>query len=72
MLYPFATDSYTMTMSVGLPYDAPHTEGQTFYKYTRNYAVLKIVIPYAVPAGYMIKLAFTSVYMYTGQVYANF
>lgn len=70
-LYPIATASYPLTMTLGLPYDAPFQDAMQFYRYTNCMVQLKILIPYTVPDGYVIRLSFTSATIYDGTAYAN-
>ncbi len=60
MLYPIATASYTMTMSLGLPYDAPFQDAMQYYQYKNNYIQISILIPYSVPSGYALKIKLNS------------
>lgn len=70
-LYPIATASYPLTMTLGLPFNAPFQDAMQFYRYTECYVQLSIVIPYSLPEGYTIRLVFTSATYYVGTVYAN-
>ena len=70
-LYPIATASYPLTMTIGLPYNAPFQDAMQFYRYTQIYVQLSILIPYSVPEGYKLRLEFTSIYYYPGTVYIN-
>lgn len=56
MLYPIATTSFPLTVTMGLPYDAPFQDAMQYYKYTQNYMQFSIQIPYTVPAGYSLRL----------------
>jgi hypothetical protein len=71
-LYPIATASYTLTMALGLPYNAPFQGAMQFYQYSNNYIQLSIQIPYSVPEGYTIRIVLTSATFYEGTAYANF
>jgi len=56
MLYPIATASYPLTMTLGLPYNAPFLGAMQFYQYTNEYIQISIQIPYAVPLGYVLRI----------------
>lgn len=72
MLYPIATVSYPLTLTLGLPYSAPFQGPMQYYQNTNQYIQLSIQIPYSVPAGYAILIQLTSATFYTGTAYANF
>ncbi len=72
MLYPIATVSYPLTMTLGLPYNMPFLESMQYYKYTSNYIQITIFIPYTVPNNYVIRIRLTRATFYAGTVYANF
>lgn len=57
MLYPIATNSYSLSMVLGLPHNAPFVGPMRFYyQRTQNMAQIKLTIPYAVPNGYSIRI----------------
>ena len=72
MLYPIATVSYPLTMTLSLPYNAPFLDAMRFYQNINQYIQVSILIPYAVPANYVICLQLTSAILYQGTAYANF
>ena len=72
MLYPIATVSYPLTLTLGLPYNAPFQGAMKYYINTNQYVQLSIQIPYSVPDGYGIRIKLTSATFYTGSAYANF
>lgn len=71
MLYPIATVSYPLTMTLGLPYDAPFTDSMQYYQYNANYIQLSISIPYSIPADYKLRIVLTSATFYIGTAYIN-
>lgn len=72
MLYPIATVSYPLTLTLGLPYNAPFQGAMKYYQNTNQYIQLSIQIPYSVPDGYSIRIKLTSAFFYAGTAYANF
>ena len=72
MLYPIATTSYGLTVSLGLPYDAPFQNSMNLYYQMWQFVQVKIAIPYSVPDGYSIRLDLTNAQFYSGTAYANF
>jgi len=72
MLYTIKTVSYPLTMTLGLPYDAPFEGPMQYYINLEQFAQVKIVIPYSVPDGYSIRLVLSSAYFYQGTAYSNF
>lgn len=73
MLYPIATASYPLTLTLGLPYDAPFQDAMQYYQSTQNYIQLSILIPYTIPEGYVMRIQFTNnnAYFYAGTAYIN-
>ena len=72
MLYPVATVSYPLGVTLGLPFNAPFQDAMQFYAYSYTMVQLSVTIPFAVPAGHVIRLVITNGYFYTGATYANF
>ena len=72
MLYPIATASYPLALSLGLPYNAPFQGAMQYYQNTNQYIQLSIQIPYSVPDAYSIRIDLASATFYTGSAYANF
>ena len=72
MLYPIATGSYPLTLTLGLPYDSPFMGAMQYYKYTNQYIKISIQLPYSVPDGYVIRVQMTSATIYSGTAYADF
>ena len=72
MLYPIATVSYPLTVSIGLPYSAPIHEAMQFYEWLYQYVTVTITIPYTVPDGYSIRIQLLNAQILQGSAYANF
>lgn len=72
MLYPIATVSYPLTITLGIPNGAPFTGAMQYYQYTNQYIQVEIQIPYSVPNGYVIRVELTSASIYSGTAYADF
>ncbi len=64
MLYPIATVSYPLSMTLGLPYNAPFLDAMRFYQNVNQYIQVSILIPYSVPVNYAICLQLTSATLY--------
>lgn len=72
MLYPIATVSYPLTLTVGLPYSAPMQGPMQFYQGINQFVQLQISIPYSVPDGYSIKITLLNANVLTGTAYSSF
>jgi hypothetical protein len=72
MLYPIATVSYPLTVSLGLPYNAPIQGPMNFYQGINQYVQVSVTIPYSVPDGYSIRIELTDAQVIQGSAYANF
>lgn len=72
MLYPIATVSYTLTLTIGLPYSAPIQGPMQFYQNLNEFVQLQISIPYSVPDGYSIMIQLLNANMISGAAYSNF
>lgn len=72
MLYPIATVSYPLTLSIGLPYSASMQGPMQFYQNINQFIQLQISIPYSVPDGYSIIVKLLNANMIIGTAYANF
>jgi hypothetical protein len=66
MLYPIATVSYPLTLTLGLPYNAPFLGGMQYYKYINQYVQLQMVIPQSVPDKYSIMIVMNNAYFIKG------
>jgi hypothetical protein len=72
MLYPIATVSYPLTLSIGLPYGAPFQGPMAFYQGLNQYVQLTFTIPYSVPNGYSIRVRLVAATIIQGTAYVNF
>lgn len=72
MLYPIATVSYPLTLTIGLPYNAILSAPMQFYQNINEFVQLQIAIPYSVPDGYSIKILLLNANMIAGTGYSNF
>jgi hypothetical protein len=72
MLYPIATNSYPLTLTLGLPYGAPYEGPMRLYQYLYQYVQVTITIPYSVPNGYSIRIQLLNAQFIAGSAYANF
>lgn len=72
MLYPIATVSYPLTLTVGLPYSAPISGAMQFYQNINQFVQLQISIPYSVPDLYSIKIVLQNANMIAGTAYSSF
>lgn len=72
MLYPIATVSYPLTLTIGLPYGATFEGPMQFYQNINQFVQLQISIPYSVPDGYSIKIQLLNANMITGTAYSSF
>lgn len=72
MLYPIATVSYPLIVSIGLPYSAPIQGAMQFYQWLYQYVTVTFSIPYTVPDGYSIRIQLLNAQILQGTAYANF
>jgi hypothetical protein len=72
MLYPIATISYPLTLTLGLPYGAAMTGPMQFYQNINEFVQLQISIPYTVPDKYSIMIQLLNANVITGTAYSNF
>lgn len=72
MLYPIATVSNPLTLTIGLPYSAPIQGPMQFYQNLNQFVQLQISIPYSVPDGYTISIQLLNANLISGTAYSNF
>ena len=71
-LYPLATVTQELDVTLGLPYDMPMQGPCVFYRNRLNYYKLTFNMPKSVPAGYAIKVIAENNRMEEGSAYVNF
>lgn len=72
MLYPIATVPYPLTLTLGLPYNAPFQGPMQFYQNINQFIQLQINIPYSVPDGYSIRIKLNDADLLAGTAYSSF
>lgn len=71
MLYPIATVPYPLTVSLGLPFNAPFQGPMQFYQNINQFVQLQISIPYSVPDGYSIRIKLNDADLLVGTAYSS-
>jgi hypothetical protein len=71
MLYPIATVPYPLTVTLGLPFNAPFQGPMQLYQNINQFIQLQINIPYSIPDGYGIRIKVNDADLLAGTAYSS-